>query len=122
MDLIYLNLTVGIFAIMSVAIPTSTYRHFKKEATYLYLSQKLGWEKLPEALQQQFPQSHHVIDFDMTADRKLARVDGQKVYESLCNDGYYLQLPPSDPTALQAIEDRWVAEQQAAVSKTSANI
>lgn len=106
---------------MSIAIPTSTYRHFKKEATYLYLSQKLGWEKLPKTLQEQFPQSHHVIDFDMTADRKLARADNQKVYESLCNNGYYLQLPPSDPNALQAMEDRWVSEQQARLSKTSAN-
>ena len=106
---------------MSAVIPTSTYRHAKKEATYLYLSQKLDWEKLPEALQQQFPQSHHIIDFDMSADRKLARADSQKVYESLCNDGYYLQLPPSDPSALQAMEDRWVTEQQAALSRTSTN-
>jgi uncharacterized protein len=106
---------------MSAAIPTSTYRHAKKEATYLYLSQKLGWEKLPETLQQQFPNSNHVIDFDMHPDRKLVRADSQKVYKALMSDGYYLQLPPSDLNAIQAMEDRWVSEQQVALSKTSAN-
>ncbi len=116
-----LNLEPGTLLIMSAVIPTSTYRHAKKEATYLYLSQKLGWEKLPEALQQQFPNSHHVIDFDMHPERKLARADSQKVYQALLSDGYYLQLPPSDPAALQAMEDRWVSEQQAAFSKTSTN-
>lgn len=103
---------------MSAVIPTSTYRHTKKEATYLYISQKMGWEKLPEALQQQFPKTHHVIDFDMTPERKLARADSQKVYESLNHEGYYLQLPPSDANALQAMEDRWVSEQQVALAKT----
>lgn len=106
---------------MSAIIPTSTYRHLKKEATYLYLAQSLAWEKLPEALQQQFPKDNHIIDFEMTIDRKLARADSQKVYESLAREGYYLQLPPTDANALQAMEDRWVTEQQAALSKTSAD-
>lgn len=103
---------------MSAVIPTSTYRHTKKEATYLYLAQKLGWDQLPEALQQQFPKTNHVIDFDMSPERKLARADSQKVYEALNNEGYYLQLPPSDANALQAIEDRWVSEQQATLAQT----
>lgn len=104
---------------MSTIIPTSTYRHHKKEATYLYLAQHLTWEKLPDALQQQFPKTNHVIDFDMTPERKLARVDGQKAYQALSTEGYYLQLPPSDPTALQVMEDRWVTEQQSSWLKTS---
>jgi uncharacterized protein YcgL (UPF0745 family) len=105
---------------MSQTIATSTYRHHKKEATYLYLSQHLGWEKLPEALKQQFPVENHVIDFDMTQDRKLARIESRKVYEALSKDGYYLQLPPSDTNAIQAMEDRWVHEQEAHLTKTSA--
>lgn len=106
---------------MSDVIRTSTFRHHKKEATYLYLSQHFAWEKLPQTLQQQFPKTHHVIDFDMTPERKLARADSQKVYQSLSQEGYFLQLPPSDPQALQAMEDRWVSEQQAALAQTSAN-
>jgi len=100
-------------------ISTSTYRHHKKEATYLYVSQQFGWEKLPEALQQQFPKDHLVIDFDMSPERKLARVDGTKVYDALASEGYFLQLPPADPNALQALEDHWVSKQQASFEKTS---
>lgn len=104
---------------MTQVIPTSTYRHNKKEATYLYVAQSFKWEQLPEALQQQFVVSNKVIDFDMSPERKLARADSHSVYQALSTQGYYLQLPPSDPNALQALEDRWVAEQQTTLAKTS---
>lgn len=102
---------------MSSIIPTSTYRHCKKEATYLFVVKDFDWNKLPDALQQQFIKENHVTDFDMTIDRKLARAEGKKVFQALQSEGYYLQLPPSDLSVLQLQEDRWVSDQQTALSK-----
>lgn len=104
---------------MTQPIATTTYRHTKKEGTYLFIDQKLPWEKLPAALQSEFSPDNKVVDFEMTPERKLARASGQTVYEALKTQGYYLQMPPSDPTALQQMEDSWVAAQQALLAKTS---
>lgn len=105
---------------MSQTIATTTFRHQKKEGTYLYMADQLTWDKLPEALQQAFPQSHLVVSFEMSADKKLARADGARVYAALKEQGFYVQMPPSDPVAAQALEEEWVAKRQAELAQTSA--
>jgi hypothetical protein len=92
------------------AITTSTYRHNRKENTYLFVSHRIKWETLPEALRQQFSIDAKVVDFEMTPTRKLARSDSKQVWTALETQGYYLQMPPSDPFALQALEDAFISK------------
>lgn len=94
-------------------IETTTFYHHKKEGTYLYIADHYPWEQLPEALQQAFSQKNKVISFNMTPERKLARADSQTVYTALLNDGYYVQLPPSDPAQANAQEEQWIQQQEA---------
>lgn len=97
---------------MSSSIPTLAYRHPKKEGMFLLLAQTTPWEKVPPMLQEAFGQKSIAVEFDMHADKKLARVDGAIVWQALTSQGYYVQMPPADPNALQQVEDRWIASQE----------
>jgi uncharacterized protein YcgL (UPF0745 family) len=77
--------------------PCKVYRSDKKAETYLYLSYDLDFVDLPEELQERFGVPALVMRLELSADRKLARVDVGKVLESLSETGFYLQLPPKLP-------------------------
>jgi uncharacterized protein YcgL (UPF0745 family) len=79
------------------------YRSAKKDETYLYIDKSCGLEKVPEALLQLFGTPHLVMTMLLTEDRKLARVDTQKVLAALAEQGYYLQLPPPSESYMQEI-------------------
>jgi uncharacterized protein YcgL (UPF0745 family) len=53
----------------------------------------------------------------MTPNKRLARADSQKVWDALSTQGYYLQMPPSDPNELKAREDAYISQLES--SKTS---
>ena len=78
-------------------VPCKVYRSEKKTETYLYLADNLPFEELPAELRQEFGEATFVLSLELSADRKLARVDVEKVLESLSDSGYYLQLPPELP-------------------------
>ena len=73
------------------------FRSEKKSETYLYLAETLSFDDLPEELRYQFGEATFVLRLELSADRKLARVDVVKVLESLGESGYYLQFPPKLP-------------------------
>lgn len=73
------------------------YRSDKKQETYLYLALAMEFEDLPEALQQSFGEPAFVMQLELSAEQKLARVDVDKVLHELEEQGYYLQLPPKLP-------------------------
>ena len=69
------------------------YRSEEKAETYLYLAESNEFSDLPSELREQFGEPVFVLQMELSADRKLARVDVVKVLEFLAKDGYYLQLP-----------------------------
>jgi uncharacterized protein YcgL (UPF0745 family) len=77
--------------------PCNVYRSDKKAETYLYLSEGLDFSELPEELQQRFGTPALVMRLELSAEKKLARVDVVRVLESLAQQGFYLQLPPKLP-------------------------
>ena len=95
------------------SIETIAYRHEKKEGMFLFIRHNLAWQTLPDPLQQQFAHKSEVTRFVMTPTRKLARADSATVWQALNDQGYYLQMPPSDPNAQQVAEDEWIAAQEA---------
>lgn len=73
------------------------FRSDNKSETYLYIADNCEFTDLPEELQQNFGEPAFVMNLELSADRKLARVDVEKVLQGLQESGYYLQLPPKLP-------------------------
>lgn len=72
----------------------SIYKSPRKDEMYLYVEKRDALTRVPEALLEMFGTPVHVMDMPMKADRKLARVDADKVLDGVAEKGYYLQLPP----------------------------
>ncbi len=83
----------------------SIYKSPKKNEMYLYLNRAEKLEAVPEALKAVFGKPVHVMDMIMTKERKLARVDTEKVISSLQETGYFLQMPPPEDEYIEHLPD-----------------
>jgi uncharacterized protein YcgL (UPF0745 family) len=72
----------------------SVYLSTRKDEMYLYVDKRDKLSKVPDALLEMFGKGKLVMDIPLKADRKLARVDTEKVLAGLEEKGYYLQMPP----------------------------
>lgn len=75
------------------------YRSERKEGTYLYTPFTAGQDSLkdlPEQLLAQLGDLTEVMKLKLTAKRKLAQANAERVMQDLNDKGYYLQLPPAD--------------------------
>jgi len=70
------------------------YRSPRKQEMYLYLAEKDGFQRVPEALLAGFGQPILVIELLLHPQRKLAREDVGRVITNLHSQGFHLQLPP----------------------------
>jgi len=61
---------------------------------YLYVERKKGFASLPDNLKTIFGEPCHVLDLVLTPQKKLARIDAQKVLDEIDANGFYLQMPP----------------------------
>ena len=78
-----------------------------KEFTYVYLAEGQNFDDLPIALRKAFGEPERVMDLDLSAGRKLAYEDIEQVRHNLAEQGYHLQLPPSDdPTGLLELPEK----------------
>ena len=79
---------------MSVAC--DVYKSVDKENYYLYVPADQGLEHIPEALLQQLGEVEIALSLELTEERSLAKEDPLVVMANLKEQGYHLQLPPSD--------------------------
>lgn len=70
------------------------YRSIKKEDLYLYVPKSKGLKDVPQALLDMFGRPELAFSLVLTPERKLAKEDINKVFESLNEKGFHLQLPP----------------------------
>jgi uncharacterized protein YcgL (UPF0745 family) len=70
------------------------YKSPRKEEMYLYLSAEDAFDVLSDELLSSFGTPVFVLSMELTANRKLARVDTGKVIAALQQEGYFLQIPP----------------------------
>lgn len=70
------------------------YKSLKKDELYLYLKKKDDFSEIPEPLLKSFGKLELVMELDITAERKLARVDVNNVLLSLQEKGFFVQVPP----------------------------
>jgi len=78
------------------AMNVSAYRSPKKAELYLFVPQETGLEPLPKELLVMFGEPEHVIDFELTEGKKLAREDAKDVMQSIESKGYFMQMPPNE--------------------------
>ena len=71
------------------------YKSLKKAGTYVYLSARDGFARLPEPLRTQLGTLQFVMELALTPGRRLAREDAAVVRENLAMRGFHLQFPPT---------------------------
>ena len=71
----------------------------KTAETYLYVDYKKGLKIVPEELLANFGQTQSIMVIPLSKDKILARVDVNKVLQSIDENGYFLQMQPQ-PNAL----------------------
>jgi uncharacterized protein YcgL (UPF0745 family) len=98
---------------MSELVSTIAYRHPKKEGMFLMVAEEVIWKDLPSELQTLFADKQEVVRFEMTSSKKLARVNGELVYQALRDQGYFVQMPPADLHSLYAAEEAWITQKEA---------
>jgi len=74
----------------------SAYKSLKKQELYLFVPTENDIKNLPNELIVMFGEPQHVIDFELTADRALARANPAEVKTALESKGYFIQMPPSE--------------------------
>lgn len=78
------------------AIEVSAFRSPKKDELYLFVPKEEGLDKLPKELLTMFGEPTHVMDFELTPERKMAREDAKEVYDAIQSKGFYMQMPPTE--------------------------
>lgn len=68
----------------------------RKEQMYLFVDKENGLEDVPEALLATFGEPESVMLLALKPDRKLARADAREVIDAIEQQGFYLQMPPSE--------------------------
>lgn len=83
------------------------YQSRKKPGTYLYLGERDGFSRVPELIQQPLLPWQSTLDFELSPERKLARIDASVLKINLQEHGFYLQFPPTamDPLVAGGVGD-----------------
>lgn len=71
------------------------YKSRRRADTYVFLSEREGFARLPEPLRTQLGPLSFVLELELTPERGLAREDPAVVRENLAVRGFHLQFPPS---------------------------
>ncbi len=74
----------------------SAFKSPKKQELYLFIPKEKGLESLADELLVMFGEPEHVIDFNLTPERKMPRCDAAKLYEAIQTKGYFMQMPPTE--------------------------
>ncbi len=72
------------------------FRSPRREGMYLYVDKQQGIGDLPEALLRTFGTPQSVMTLVLTPERKLARADAAAVLGAIEEQGFYLQMPPTE--------------------------
>ena len=72
------------------------YKGSRKPDAYLYIQRKGDFSQVPESLLDLMGSLQLVISLDLTADSTLAQARAEEVLQQLRDQGFYLQLPPSN--------------------------
>lgn len=80
----------------------AVYKSSKKAETYLYVPGRDDFSKVPKMLMTTFGPPLFLMIMPLKNERKLARMDIEKLRSELTTKGFYLQLPPPTENMLKA--------------------
>ena len=72
------------------------YKGRAKADAFLYVAERDDFSRVPAALLKLMGRLEHVMDLELTPERRLAREDVLEVMRHLREQGWFLQLPPKD--------------------------
>lgn len=81
----------------------SAFKSPKKDELYLYIPQETDLKELPNEFFVMFGEPEHVIDFELTPERRLPRANAKEVLEHIESKGYFMQMPPNEIEKLSDI-------------------
>ena len=68
----------------------------RRDHLYLYLRGDVAFDDLPDTLRAAFGPPRFVMELALTPDRPLARESASEVIENLKDQGFHVQMPPSE--------------------------
>ncbi len=74
---------------------TYVYKSLKKADTYVYLSARDEFDRLPGPLRAQLGALQFVLEVALSPERRLASEDPAVVRSNLVMNGFHVQFPPS---------------------------
>ena len=88
-------------------MPVFVYKSLRKPDTYLYVPMRDAFDAVPEAVQASLKPWRFVLEFELTAGRRLARLDAGVLAVNLAARGFHLQFPPTvlDPLVAGGVGD-----------------
>lgn len=81
------------------------YKSLKRADTYVYLARRDDFASVPAPLLATLGRLQHVLDVELSPERKLAREDAATVRVHLAERGFHLQVPPSE--AADPLTEDW---------------
>lgn len=70
------------------------FKSHRQTGAYLYLPKGADWDELPAALTAAFGRPEKVMTVPLTAGRKLAHIEIERLNALLTSQGFYLYVPP----------------------------
>lgn len=86
---------LGISTYRVINMRCAIYKGEKKANTFLFIEKKDDFSRLPNDLLKLLGSLQFIMDLELTADRLLAQANTGEVLDQLKNQGFYLQMPPS---------------------------
>lgn len=77
------------------------FRSPRKQEMYLYVDKSAGFGEVPEPLLKQFGEPETVMTLLLTPERKLARANAAEVLQKIEEQGFFLQMPPTEAELLR---------------------
>ena len=83
------------------------YKSRRKPDTYLYLAEHDAFDAVPEPVQVALRPWQYVLEFDLTPERLLPRIDAGVLQNNLANQGFHLLFPVNvlDPLVAGGVGD-----------------
>jgi len=82
------------------------YRSEKKADCYIFITSSVDNFDLPKEVSKVVGELHFVMELEITNETKLALSDSSKVLKDLENQGFYIQMPSSEPHPVDVLFDR----------------
>ena len=84
------------------------YRSEKKADCYIFMKLPTDTFDLPKEVSKVVGELHFVMELEITHETKLAISDASKVLKDLESQGFYIQMPSSEPHPVDILFNRLV--------------